>query len=71
VPRVPEIRNVHTYQPDPYMAPTYGDAPCSMCGFPKPSRVHDVPEPDPEAAVIDARILGETQEQQREGDHPS
>jgi hypothetical protein len=24
--------------------------------------VHDVPDPDPEAAVIDARILGETNE---------
>jgi hypothetical protein len=33
-----------------------------MCGFPKPSRVHDVPDPDPEEAVIAARILGETNE---------
>jgi hypothetical protein len=62
VPRIPEIRNTHTYQPDAAVRQPYGDPPCSMCGFPKPSRVHDVPDPDPEEAVIAARILGETNE---------
>ena len=60
-PRVPEIRNTHPYQADTTIRQPYGDPPCSNCGFPKPSRVHDVGEPDPEAAVIDARILGETE----------
>lgn len=67
-PRVPEIRNTHVYVPAPGSWPAA--APCAECDHPKANRVHDVGEPDPEAAVIDARILGETQEQHQEGDTP-
>ena len=63
-PRVPEIRNTHTYLPAPGDWPAA--VPCAECGHPKPNRVHDVGEPDPEAAVIDARILGETPEERTE-----
>lgn len=64
--RGPEIRNTHPYLAAPGTWPT--TPPCT-CGFPKGWRGHaEAPEPDPEAAVIDARILGETEEQQREGD---
>lgn len=65
--RGPEIHRTHPYQPAPGWWPT--KPPCAdPCGMPWNARIHDVPETDPEAAVIDARILGETEEQQREGD---
>lgn len=57
--RGPEIRKTHLYVPEPGTWPL--TPPCT-CGMPKGWRGHDVPEPDPEAAVIDARILGETPE---------
>lgn len=68
--RGPEIRKTHRYQPDTSTTwPT--TPPCAQpCGMPKGARIHDVPEPDPEAAVIDARILGETPEERTEGDAP-
>lgn len=62
-PRVPEIRNTHTYLPAPGDWPT--EPPCAECGHPKPNRVHDVPETHPDAEIISARILGETPEQER------
>jgi hypothetical protein len=42
------------------MAPDWRDRRPCTCGFPKQWRGHDVPELPPEAAEIDARILGET-----------
>lgn len=67
--RGPEIRKTHPYVADNSWNWITG-APCT-CGMPKPWRGHAEPDIDPEAAVIDARILGETQDQelqQREGD---
>lgn len=67
MPRIPEIRQTHTYVAAPGTWPT--KPPCrEPCGMPWNARIHHVTEPDPEAAVIDARILGETQEQHQEGD---
>lgn len=63
--RGPEIRKTHPYLADPAMAPRYGDPPCT-CGMPKGWRGHAEPDIDPQAAVIDARILGETQDQHQE-----
>lgn len=66
--RGPEIRQTHPYQPDPTVADYAGRRPCT-CGFPKGWRGHaEAPETSPEAAAIDARILGETEEQHQEGD---
>lgn len=66
MPRIPEIRQTHPYVPAPGTWPTK-DIPCrDPCGMPPGARIHDVTEPDPEAAVIDARILGETQEERTE-----
>jgi hypothetical protein len=68
--RGPEIRQTHPYQADPTVADYAGRRPCT-CGFPKGWRGHaDAPETSPEAAAIDARILGETEER-TEGENPS
>lgn len=56
-----EIR-VHQFQADQSIEDWRGRRPCVVCGFPERSRFHDVPDLDPEAAVIDARILGESNE---------
>ncbi len=64
--RGPEIRNTHPYVPD--SSTTWPTTPPCTCGFPKVWRGHAEPDIDPEAAVIDARILGETQETAAEGE---
>lgn len=57
-------QSTHTYLPGPLAADWRGGRPCT-CGLPRSNRVHDTPETPPEAAAIDARILGETEEQER------
>lgn len=53
----------HLFQPDHSLTiDGRGEHPCSTCGLPQQHRSHDVPELPPEAAEIDARILGETNE---------
>jgi len=72
VPRGPEIRKTHPYAPDHTIAPDHRDRRPCTCGFPESWRGHEEPDIDPEAAVIDARILGETQDQERiEKENPS
>lgn len=67
--RGPEIRKTHPYQPEPGSWPV--TPPCT-CGHPKGWRGHaEAPETPPDAAVIDARILGETTEERIEGENPS
>lgn len=58
----------HLFQPDRDLGTDHrGDYRCAApCGLPKSHRIHEVPEPNPEAAVIDARILGETPEERTE-----
>lgn len=63
--RGPEIHRTHPYQAAPGTWPT--KPPCT-CDMPWNARIHDVPDIDPEAAVIDARILGETDQERIEGD---
>jgi hypothetical protein len=63
-----EIRT-HAYIADSDVSPDWKDRRPCTCGLPKQSRYHDVPEPDPEAAVIAARILGESQDR-IEGEDP-
>ena len=67
MPRIPEIRNTHVYvrASGPW---TTSSPPCAVCEHPQANRVHDVAETPSDAAEIDARRLGETQEQHQEGD---
>jgi hypothetical protein len=65
--RGPEIRKTHPYLADQTIADYAGRRPCT-CGMPEQWRGHEEPEIDPEAAVIAARILGESQDRHREGD---
>lgn len=68
--RGPEIRKTHPYLPDASYA--WITTPPCTCGMPKGWRGHAEPDIDPQAAVIDARILGETNDQERiEGEDPS
>lgn len=61
--RGPEIRKTHPYLADSSW--TWLTTPPCTCGMPKGWRGHVEPDIDPEAAVIDARILGETNDQER------
>lgn len=57
----PPIRDTHVYQAAPGDWPSL-PPPC-VCDRPKASRVHVVPETHPDAAEIDARVLGEGSQQ--------
>lgn len=57
---------MHEYTPDFTLATDWrGLRPCT-CGLPKPNRVHDVPDTPVEAAEIDARRLGEKDQERIE-----
>jgi hypothetical protein len=58
----PAIRETHVYQPAPGSWPS--TPPCATCDMPKASRVHDVGEVPVEAREIDARVLGESNQEE-------
>ena len=60
-----EIRT-HAYQPDYESEDWRGRRSCVTCGMPQVHGSHDIPDQPPEAAEIDARILGETSEKESE-----
>lgn len=67
--RGPEIHKTHPYLAD--TSSSWLTTPPCTCGMPKPWRGHAEPDIDPEAAVIDARILGETDQERIEGEATS
>ncbi len=51
----------HVFQPDPDNGPDHRGAYRCHCGLPEQHVAHRVPETHPDARLVDARRIGETE----------